>query len=85
MDLGYEFELSRSLDAYFGIGVGYYLSLIEDRKNLGSRKEHDVFLTGTTGLAWRFSEISALRLSYRYFHENEAPAHLAELGLNLDF
>ena len=85
LDLGYEFELSRSLDAYFGIGVGYYLSLIEDRKNLGSRKEHDVFLTGTTGLAWRFSEISALRLSYRYFHENEAPAHLAELGLNLDF
>ena len=85
LDLGYEFELSHSLEAYFGIGVGYYLSLIEDNKDLSARKEHDVFLTGTTGLAWRFSELLALRLSYRYFHENEAPAHLAELGLNLDF
>ena len=85
LDIGYEFTIVNRLEAYLGVGVGYYLSLIEDNNNLSSRKEHDVFLTASAGLAWRFSELFSLSLGYRYFHENEVPAHLAELGLNFEF
>ncbi len=85
LDLGYEFNLVNSIDAYLGLGVGYYLSLIEDNKDLSSRKEHDLFVSGSAGMAWRFSELFALSIGYRYFYENEAPAHLAELGLNFEF
>ena len=85
LDLGYEFTVISRLEAYLGVGIGYYLSLIEDNNNLSSRKEHDIFLTASTGLSWRFSELFSLSMGYRYFHENEVPAHLAELGLNLEF
>ncbi|MGY8713930.1 MAG: hypothetical protein ACKVJ1_08610, partial [Verrucomicrobiia bacterium] len=63
----------------------YYLSLVDDKDDLSTRKEHDVFLTGSTGISWRMSELFALSLGYRYFHENEVPAHIAELGANFDF
>ena len=85
LDLGYNLSISNSWEAYFGIGVGYYLSLVDDKDDLSTRKEHDVFLTGSTGISWRMSELFALSLGYRYFHENEVPAHIAELGANFDF
>jgi opacity protein-like surface antigen len=85
LDIGYSFNVVSRLEAYLGVGVGYYLSLIEDRNNLNSRKEHDIFLTGSTGVAIRFSEWFSLSLGYRYFHEDEVPAHISELGLNFEF
>ncbi|MDG0964329.1 MAG: outer membrane beta-barrel protein [Opitutales bacterium] len=85
LDLGYNLKISNSWDAYFGLGIGYYLTLIDDNKDLSTRKEHDVFLTASTGISWRMSELFSLSLGYRYFHENEVPAHIAELGANFDF
>jgi len=85
LDLGYNLNVSRSIDLYAGIGVGYYLSLIDDKRDLSSRKDHGVFLTGSTGISWRMSEVFALSLGYRYFHEDEVPAHIVELGANFTF
>jgi opacity protein-like surface antigen len=85
LDIGYSFNIVSRLEAYLGMGLGYYLSLIEDRNNLGSRKEHDLFLSASTGLALRLSEWFSLSLGYRYFHENEVPAHTSELGFNFEF
>lgn len=85
LDLGYNFPINQSLEGYFGVGLGYYLSFIEDKEDTSSRKDHGVYLTGSTGITWRMSELFALSLGYRYFHENEVPAHIAELGANFDF
>ena len=85
LDLGYEFDITNSLDVYFGLGLGYYLSLIDDNKDLSTRKEHDFFISASTGVSWNYSELFSLSLGYRYAHENEVPAHLAELGLNFNF
>ena len=82
LDLGYEFALVGSLEGYLGTGLGYYLSRIEDPL---SRKDRGFYATGSIGLAYNFSEAFALRLGYRYHHEEEVPAHLAELGLDLEF
>jgi hypothetical protein len=85
LDLGYNFSITQSLELYAGVGLGYYLSLIEDNSDLSTRKDHDVLLTGNAGISWRMSELFALSLGYRYVHENEVPAHIAELGANFDF
>ena len=85
LDIGYDLNVFSSLDAYLGLGVGYYLSLIDDKRNLSARQEHDIFLTASTGLKWRFNQIVALSLGYRYFYEKEVPAHLGEFGLNFEF
>jgi hypothetical protein len=82
LDLGYEFGLVGSLDGYVGLGLGYYRSYIEDPHE---RTEDGFFATGAIGLAYNFSDLIALRLGYRYFHEDEVPAHLAELGLGFEF
>jgi len=82
LDLGYEFGLVGSLDGYVGLGLGYYRSYIEDPLE---RNEDGFFATGAIGLAYNFSDLVALRLGYRYFHEDEVPAHLAELGLGFEF
>jgi opacity protein-like surface antigen len=50
-----------------------------------SRNDRGFYATGSIGLAYNFSEAFALRLGYRYHHEEEVPAHLAELGLDLEF
>lgn len=84
LDLGYTFTLSSKLEANIGAGIGYYLSIIDDNGDQSSRKDHDIFLTLSTGLAWRFSEYFSTQMNYRYFHEDEVPAHLIELGLNFD-
>ena len=82
LDLGLRTPIASSLDAYMGIGLGYYLSLIEDPRK---RKDHGFFATGSLGLAWNLSDLIALRFGYRYLHEKEVPSHVAELGLNFDF
>ena len=82
LDLGYEFTLFGNFDGYFGAGLGYYLSIIEDPQ---SRKDHGFFATGNIGVAYNFNEMIALRLGYRYLHEEEVPAHVAELGLGFEF
>ena len=82
LDLGYEFALVGSLEGYLGTGLGYYLSRIEDPL---SRDDRGFYATGSVGLAYHFSDAFALRLGYRYHHEEEVPAHLAELGLDLEF
>lgn len=85
LDIGYDLNVFRSIDAYLGLGVGYYLSFIDDKRNLSTRKDHDIFLTASTGLKWRFNQIFALSFGYRYFYEDEVPAHLGEFGLNFEF
>ena len=85
LDLGYNINVSSSIDLYAGVGVGYYLTLIDDNRDLSSRKDHGLFLTGATGVSWKMSEVFALSLGYRYFHEDEVPAHIVELGANFDF
>ena len=82
LDLGYTFPLYTKLEANIGAGIGYYLSIIDDNRDQSSRKDHDLYLTLSSGLAWRFSEYFSMQLNYRYFHEDEVPAHLIELGLN---
>ena len=81
-DLGYEVGFTESLSGYLGAGLGYYLSLVEDPRE---RKDHGFFATGALGLSWRVSELIALRLGYRYLHEEEVPAHLVDLGLGFQF
>ena len=83
LDIGYTFPLVRNLEGNFGAGLGYYLSMIEDKSDLSSRKDHDLYLSLSSGLAWRYSEYFSLQMNYRYFHEDEVPAHLIELGINL--
>ena len=85
LDLEYTLPIANAWEAYFGLGFGYHLTLIEDNKDLSTRKEHDIFFTGSTGVNWKMSELFALSLGYRYFHENEVPAHIIELGANFDF
>jgi hypothetical protein len=82
LDLGLRTPIASSLDAYMGLGLGYYLSLIEDPRK---RKDHGFFATGSLGLAWNVTDLIALRFGYRYLHEDEVPSHVAELGLNFDF
>lgn len=82
LDFGYEFALVGSLEGYLGTGLGYYLSRIEDPL---SRDDRGFYATGSIGLAYNFADAFALRLGYRYHHEEEVPAHLAELGLDLEF
>jgi len=82
LDLGYEFQVWGKLGAYIGAGLGYYLSIIEDPRE---RKDHGFFATGNIGVAYNFNEMIALRLGYRYLHEEEVPAHVAELGLGFEF
>ena len=82
LDLGYEFNLFGNFDGYLGAGLGYYLSIIEDPE---SHKDHGFFATGNLGIAYNFNELIALRLGYRYLHEEEVPAHVAELGLDFEF
>lgn len=82
LDLGLRTPIASSLDAYLGVGLGYYLSLVEDPRK---RKDHGFFATGSLGLAWNVSDLIALRFGYRYLHEEEVPSHVAELGLNFDF
>jgi opacity protein-like surface antigen len=82
LDLGLRTPIASSLDAYMGLGLGYYLSLIEDPRK---RKDHGFFATGSFGLAWNVTDLIALRFGYRYLHEDEVPSHVAELGLNFDF
>ena len=43
------------------------------------------FATGNLRLSYNFNEMVALRLGYRYLHEDEVPAHVAELGLDFEF
>ena len=83
LDFGYRLPISTSIDAILGAGIGYYLSIIEDKPDLSSRKDHDVFFTLSSGIAWKYSEYLAASLTYRYLHEYEIPAHILELGLNL--
>ena len=85
LDLSYSTNLVWILEGYLGGGIGYYLTQTEDKKSLGKRKSHDLFLTAKTGLKFRFSEYFALSLGYRYAHEEEVPTHSAEIGLNFDF
>lgn len=82
LDLSYERNLIGNFGGYIGLGLGYYLSIIEDPRR---RLDHGLFATGNLGLVYHFNEMIALRLGYRYLHEEETPAHVAELGLDLEF
>lgn len=82
LDLGYKLGFTDSLSGYAGLGLGYYLSLIEDPRE---RKDHGVFATVALGLSWQVSDLIAFRLGYRYLHEEEVPAHLLDLGLGFQF
>lgn len=82
LDLGYEFTIIGNLGGYLGAGLGYYASLVEDPK---FRIDHGFFATGNIGVAYNFNKMIALRFGYRYLHEEEVPAHVAELGLDFEF
>ena len=82
LDLAYEALIAGDLGAYAGLGLGYYHSRIQD---LAKRTQNGFFGTGALGLTYNFSDLLALRLGYRYFHEDEVPAHMAELGLDFEF
>ena len=82
LDLSFDGKLIGNLGGYIGLGLGYYLSIIEDPRR---RLDHGLFATGNLGLAYNFNEMIALRLGYRYLHEEETPAHVAELGLDFEF
>ena len=81
-DLNFDGKLIGNLGGYIGLGLGYYLSIIEDPRR---RLDHGLFATGNLGFSYSFNEMIALRLGYRYLHEEETPAHVAELGLDFEF
>ena len=82
LDLSYSTNFVGNLGGYFGAGIAYYLPVLEDPRK---RVDHGIFATGNLGLSYNFNEMVALRLGYRYLHEDEVPAHVAELGLDFEF
>ena len=82
LDLGYKTPLNENLDAYFGIGLGYYQTKSKIPMSL---KDNGFYGTGSVGLSWNLSEIFAFRLGYRYSHDEEVPSHIGEVGLNFAF
>ena len=82
LDLGYKTALNEHLDAYFGIGLGYYQTKSKIPMTL---KDNGFYGTGSVGLSWNLSEIFAFRLGYRYSHDEEVPSHIGEVGLNFAF
>ena len=62
LDLGFKTSLNESLDAYFGVGLGYF----HTRSKIPTKLEDDGFYgTGSLGLSWNLSEVFAFRLGYR--------------------
>ena len=82
LDLGYEFALvGRSMAT-----LAWVWAIIVPTWRIPLSEPRTAFFpTGVIGLAYNFSDLVALRLGYRYFHEDEVPAHLAELGLGFEF
>ena len=78
-DVGFKTEITQDLDAYFGLGLGYFRTTFQS-----SNKESDkgLYGTGALGLEWSLSEAMKFRLGYRYAHEDEVPSHICEAGLN---
>ena len=71
---------------YSTLGLGYGLSVVEDfspSPNGPDRTRLDPFLYASVGVGATFTptDFLALSLGYRYFHEEEVPAHGLELGL----
>ena len=82
VDFGFKTEINDFLDAYFGVGLGYYTT----RFNSHVKESDDGFYgTGTVGLEWVLSESAKFRLGYRYAHEEEVPSHIGEAGLNFAY
>ena len=82
LDLGFKTSLNESLDAYFGVGLGY----LHTRSKIPTKLEDDGFYgTGSLGLSWNLSEVFAFRLGYRYMHDIEVPSHVGEVGFNFAF
>mgnify|MGYP001161555301 FL=1 len=82
LDLGYKANLNYRLDAYFGIGLGYYQSSVNIPHKV---KEQGFYGTGSLGLSWNLTELFAFRVGYRYAHDEEVPTHIGEVGLNFFF
>ena len=82
LNFGFKTEINDFLDAYFGIGLGYYSTSF----NSHTKESDDGFYgTGTLGLEWLLSESISFRVGYRYVHEEEVPSHIGEAGLNFAY
>ena len=78
-DVGFKTEITQDLDAYFGLGLGYYRTTFQSFNN---ESDKGLYGTGALGLEWSLAEAMKFRLGYRYAHEDEVPSHICEAGLN---
>ena len=78
-DLGFKTEVTKHLDAYFGLGLGFYRTSFQ---SLAKESDKGLYGTGNLGLEWSLNETVKFRLGYRYSHEDEVPSHISEAGLN---
>ena len=78
-DVGFKTEITQDLDAYFGLGLGYFRTTFQ---SLNKESDKGLYGTGALGLEWSLSEAMKFRLGYRYAHEDEVPSHICEAGLN---
>ena len=78
-DVGFKTEITQDLDAYFGLGLGYYRTTFQ---SLNKESDKGLYGTGALGLEWSLAEAMKFRLGYRYAYEDEVPSHICEAGLN---
>ena len=91
VELGYTHSFTSWFGLYGSLGLGYGVSVVEDfapaLSNGTDRTRMDPFFFASGGLGVVFTptEFLALSLGYRYFHEQEVPAHALEIGLEGKF
>jgi len=91
LELGYDHRFNEWFKFYSNINLGYGVSVVEDYSTdpmvtpLGTdRTRVDTTFIGSGGLGVGFhpNEHLAFLLGYRFFYEDEVPAHALEVGIN---
>jgi len=92
IEFGYEHPLGNGFNLITDLGIGYGVSVIEDFSPFLPPLETDrtrldpfLFASGGFGFSWSPNDSFSLELAYRYLHEDEVPAHSAQVGLKGNF
>jgi hypothetical protein len=92
IEFGFEQPLGHGFNLITDLGIGYGVSMIEDFSPYLPPLETDrtrldpfLFASGGVGFSWSPNASFSLQLAYRYLHEDEVPAHAAQVGLKGNF
>ena len=92
IEFGFEQPLGNGFNLITDLGIGYGVSMIEDFSPYLPPLETDrtrldpfLFASGGVGFSWSPNDSFSLQLAYRYLHEDEVPAHSAQVGLKGNF